>query len=60
MAIEQGLSEIEAQRRLETDGPNEIQRSTARSLIRIVVGVVREPMFLLLLAVLFIIRPIRS
>jgi len=48
MAIEQGLSEIEAQRRLETDGPNEIQRSTARSLIRIVVDVVREPMFLLL------------
>ncbi len=48
MGFEQGLSEIEAQRRLETDGPNEILRSTARSLIRIVVDVVREPMFLLL------------
>ncbi len=48
MALQQGLSELEAQQRLKADGSNEIPRSAARSLIKIAVDVISEPMFLLL------------
>lgn len=45
-----GLAEQEAQRRLKQEGPNELPSSRRRSLPSIALGVVREPMFLLLLA----------
>ena len=45
-----GLSEIEALRRLKQDGPNELTRKPPRSVWRIAFQVIREPMFLLLLA----------
>lgn len=44
-----GLSEAEAQRRLATDGYNELARRRRRSLAGVVLGVLREPMLLLLL-----------
>jgi Ca2+-transporting ATPase len=44
-----GLSAAEAQRRLRTDGPNEIPRPRRRSLGRIALEVLTEPMFALLL-----------
>ena len=43
-----GLSAAEAARRLASAGPNELPRPSRRGLARIVVGVFREPMFLLL------------
>jgi Ca2+-transporting ATPase len=45
-----GLSESEARARLAADGPNELPRSKARSIWRIVASVLREPMLALLLA----------
>jgi Ca2+-transporting ATPase len=45
-----GLSEIEAAERLHIDGPNELPSSKPRTIWAIAWGVVREPMFLLLLA----------
>ncbi|GAP67123.1 P-type HAD superfamily ATPase [Mizugakiibacter sediminis] len=45
-----GLSDREAARRLHAEGPNELPRDGRRSLARIVLDVVREPMFGLLLA----------
>ena len=46
----QGLSEAEAARRLEAEGPNELPSSKKRSTLAIAWEVVREPMFLLLVA----------
>ena len=45
-----GLTETEAQSRLKKDGPNELQRTPPRPVWRIAFQVIREPMFLLLLA----------
>ena len=45
-----GLSGTEAVRRLKTDGYNELPSSKPRSLLVIALNVLREPMFLLLLA----------
>ncbi len=45
-----GLTPAQAAERLRTEGPNELPRTGVRSLGRIVVDVVREPMFGLLLA----------
>jgi P-type Ca2+ transporter type 2C len=45
-----GLTELEAQARLRQDGPNELQRKPPRPVWRIAFQVIREPMFLLLLA----------
>lgn len=45
-----GLSESEAARRLADEGPNELASARPRSALRIALEVVREPMFLLLLA----------
>ena len=44
-----GLSEAEARRRLEQDGPNELPRREDHGLLHTVLEVVREPMILLLL-----------
>jgi P-type Ca2+ transporter type 2C len=43
-----GLSEADAARQLKLDGPNELLSAKPRSLFRIALGVVQEPMFLLL------------
>ncbi len=48
--LPQGLTEREAQRRLKEDGPNELPSSKPRGLMAIAFAVVREPMFLLLVA----------
>ncbi len=45
-----GLTGEEAQRRLAADGPNSLPTTKPRSIFRIALEVVREPMFLLLLA----------
>ncbi|MGH9367056.1 MAG: cation-translocating P-type ATPase [Thermoanaerobaculia bacterium] len=45
-----GLTEQEAARRLAAEGPNEIAVSRPRSLLRLTVTVLREPMVLLLVA----------
>jgi Ca2+-transporting ATPase len=45
-----GLDEAEAQRRLAQHGPNAVQEKRARGILDIVRGILREPMFLLLLA----------
>ena len=45
-----GLSEQEARRRLKQEGYNELPASRRRSLLSIALDVVREPMFLLLIA----------
>jgi len=45
-----GLSDEEAAVRLKTDGYNEIAGATKSSILSIIAGVVREPMFLLLVA----------
>ena len=50
VATNAGLSATEAKRRLERDGFNELPRADHRSLLGIVVEVMREPMFLLLSA----------
>ena len=44
-----GLSEAEAARRLRQDGPNELARREGHGLLHTLVGVLREPMILLLL-----------
>ena len=44
-----GLSQEEAKSRLEQEGYNELPSEKPRSILAIVLGVVREPMFLLLL-----------
>jgi Ca2+-transporting ATPase len=45
-----GLTEQEAAHRLKMEGPNELPSSQVRSPFRMVLDVVREPMFLLLMA----------
>ncbi|MEO8660937.1 MAG: cation-transporting P-type ATPase, partial [Bryobacteraceae bacterium] len=45
-----GLSEEEARRNIAEDGPNEIASQEKRGLFAIVIEVVREPMFLMLVA----------
>ena len=45
-----GLDEVEAQHRLAQHGPNAVQEKRSRSVVDIVRGILREPMFLLLLA----------
>ena len=45
-----GLSSAEASHRLRTEGYNELPSSKPRSILAIAFGVVREPMFLLLIA----------
>ena len=49
-----GLREDEAQRRLQRDGPNDIEPARRRSLVRRVLGLLAEPMFALLLAAVLI------
>ena len=44
-----GLSESEAQARLAADGPNELPQPDRRTPLRIVLEVLREPMFALLI-----------
>ena len=44
-----GLSEVEAQKRLQSEGYNELPRQDRRTPLRIVLEVFREPMFALLL-----------
>ena len=48
--IPEGLSTAEAAARLERDGPNLLPGAAPRSVWAIVLGVLREPMFLMLLA----------
>jgi len=50
MSDYQGLTSKEAQIRLSQDGYNELQRGEHRSLLRIIIDVMREPMFGLLFA----------
>ena len=50
LATVSGLSDGEVAERLASDGPNELPASRPRSLLGIAVEVVREPMFLLLVA----------
>ncbi len=45
-----GLSEAEAQRRLASEGPNELPQSGRKSVLKIIGEVVREPMLALLVA----------
>src|SRR5579863_3114423 len=45
-----GLSESEAARRFETEGPNELPSSKPRGILAIVAEIAREPMFVLLVA----------
>lgn len=47
---ESGLSAAQAAQRLAEDGPNALPGGQRRSLLSIAVAIVREPMFLLLLA----------
>ena len=47
---EQGLSETEAAARLQRHGTNELAATKTRSVLAIALGVVREPMFILLVA----------
>ncbi|MBT9457452.1 MAG: cation-translocating P-type ATPase [Burkholderiaceae bacterium] len=47
---EAGLSAVEAQQRLAQDGPNELPQSRPRSVLRLLIEVATEPMFLLLVA----------
>ncbi len=47
--IDAGLTPAEAAARLATDGPNELARAGQRSVLRIALGVLREPMLALLL-----------
>jgi magnesium-transporting ATPase (P-type) len=49
-----GLREDEAQRRLQRDGPNDIEPARRRSLARRALGLLTEPMFALLLAAVLI------
>ncbi len=45
-----GLSEAQVAQRLKDEGPNDLPSSRRRSLLRIAFNVIREPMFLLLVA----------
>ena len=45
-----GLTENEAQSRLETEGPNELPTEKSRGILTIALEVAKEPMFLMLLA----------
>ena len=45
----EGLSQAEAERRLETNGPNEMPVSASRGIPQIVFETMRDPMFLLLI-----------
>ncbi len=47
--IDAGLTHAEAAARMASDGPNELARAGQRSVLRIALGVVREPMLALLL-----------
>src|SRR6478609_4944561 len=49
-AVVTGLEEAEADRRLAQHGPNAVAGKRSRGLVDIVRGILREPMFLLLLA----------
>ena len=49
-ASPQGLSDSVAAERLRLEGPNELPTAKPKSTLRIAAEVVREPMFLLLLA----------
>ncbi|MEM3421428.1 MAG: cation-translocating P-type ATPase [Candidatus Hadarchaeum sp.] len=51
MAGLQGLSEEEAARRLREEGYNELPRGEKRGALRIIIGVLKEPMFLLLITI---------
>jgi P-type Ca2+ transporter type 2C len=53
-----GLSEAEAAERLRIEGPNELPSSKPRTIWEIAWGVVREPMFLLLLGFVFVVMGI--
>ncbi len=44
-----GLTSAEASQRLATDGPNVLPSSQPKNLLRIVVGIIKEPMFLMLM-----------
>src|SRR5215471_2249716 len=44
-----GLSQVEADRRLLQEGPNELPRSEGQGLLHTLIGILREPMILLLL-----------
>jgi Ca2+-transporting ATPase len=46
----QGLTTAEVQQRLKADGPNELPSARKRGWLRILLGIFKEPMFLLLLA----------
>lgn len=46
----EGLSDEEAERRLRAEGPNELPSAKPRTILRIALEVLREPMFLLLIA----------
>ena len=50
MAAANGLTENEAARRLREDGPNELAAAERHGILRTLLGVLREPMLLLLLA----------
>ena len=45
-----GLTELEARERLAREGPNELPASSSRGFLRVLAGVLLEPIFLLLLA----------
>lgn len=49
-----GLSQEEARRRLQADGPNDIEPARRRGVARRIVGLLAEPMFALLLAAVLI------
>ena len=49
-SLETGLSSAEASARLRLDGPNELPSSERRTVLRIAGDVLREPMFLILVA----------
>lgn len=50
LQMSQGLSREEALKRLDRDGPNELSKGKQRTGLTIILEVLREPMFLLLLA----------
>ena len=49
-SVDAGLTSLEASARLAANGPNELPHAGKRSVLHIVLGVVREPMLALLLA----------
>src|SRR3954447_738346 len=54
MTTTTGLSDAAALERLQADGPNELPTAKPRSSLAIAADVVREPMFLLLIATAFV------